>query len=138
MTRTRPPHHRARPDDRATARRAVWWAVVALAGFVTIASVIDTATADPRSGEGWIGGPLLFVLAGGPLIAVALGMRSPRPGVARATGLAALLLALAAAALLVVQLRDRGETPADRLLQLAASVVYLGVFLVEDQAPRDR
>lgn len=39
-------------------------------------SIVDTLTADPREGEGWVGGPIELVFAAGPLIAVAIGLRA--------------------------------------------------------------
>lgn len=58
-------------SEHPLARHIVFW-VVAAAGM----SIVDTLTADPREGEGWVGGPIELVFAAGPLIAVAIGLRA--------------------------------------------------------------
>lgn len=114
-----------------SARRLVFWVVVAAAAVVVIASIVQTFTADPHEGEGWIGGPIQLVLAGGPLVAVAIGLRSQRQGVAKKTAIASLLLAFVVGFVLVAQLLDPNETLQDRLVQGVALLVYLAAFAVE-------
>src|SRR5512142_2016052 len=107
MTVSTPPRVPARsPLPLAPARRFVFWLAAATAGAVLVFSVIETFTADPHEGEGWIGGPIVAIFAGGPLIAVTFGLRSPRQRVARRTAVAALLLAFAVTFVLVMQLLD--------------------------------
>lgn len=113
------------------ARRIVFWAVVAAATVVVVASIVETFTADPHEGEGWIGGPIQLVFAGGPLIAVAIGLRSQRQSVAKKTAIGSLVLALVVGFVLVMQLLDPNETTGDRVLQGLAVVVYLAAFVVE-------
>ena len=107
------------------------WVVAATACAALVAAVIVTFTADRHQGEGWIGGPILAVFRGGPLIAVAFGLRSRRQDVAKWTAIAALLLALIVAFVLVMQILDPNETGLDRLEQGFGVLVYLAVFVVE-------
>ncbi len=118
-----PPH--------SSARHAVFWVVVAAAGVVVVLSAIETFVADYRSGEGWVGGPIEAVLAGGPLVLVAVGLRSRRRNIARRTAVASLLFALVVTFVLVMQVLDPNETNGDRLLQGFAVLVYLAAFSVE-------
>ena len=115
----------------SAARRLVFWIVVAAAGVVLVLSAIETFTADPHEGEGWIGGPIQAIFAGGPLVAVSIGLRSIRRKIAKRTAVASLLLALVAAFVLVMQLLDPNETTSDRLWQAVAILVYLASFAVE-------
>ena len=115
----------------SSARRVVSWVVLVAGGVVVIASMIDAFTADPQQGEGWIGGPIQAVFAGGPLIAIGFALRSSRRTIARRTGVASLLLTLVVGFVLVMQLIDRNETTSDRLLQGFAMFVYLAAFFVE-------
>ncbi len=71
------------------------------------------------------------VFAGGPLIPVAIGLRSRARGTARRTAVASLLLALAVGFVLVMQVLDPNETNLDRFVQGAALIVYLSAFAVE-------
>jgi peptidoglycan/LPS O-acetylase OafA/YrhL len=112
-------------------RRAVSWAVLVAGCVMVIASIIEAFTADPQQGEGWIGGPIQAVFAGGPLVAVGFGLRSGRRTAARKTAIASLLLALVVGFVLVMQLVDPNETSSDRLLNAAAIVVYLAALVVE-------
>ncbi len=118
-----PPH--------SAARRLVFWIVVAAAGVVLVLSAVETFTADPHEGEGWIGGPIQAIFAGGPLVAVAIGLRSNRQSIAKRTAVASLLLALVVGFVLVMQLLDPNETISDRLGQALAALVYLAAFAVE-------
>jgi len=113
------------------ARRVVFWVVVAAAIGVVIMSVVEMLTTDPYEGEGWIGGPIQIVLAGGPLAAVAFGLRSTRRVVARRTAVASVVLASFVTLVLVMQLLDPNEIAADRLVQAGALLVYLAAFVVE-------
>ena len=113
------------------ARRLVFWIVVAAAGVVLVLSAVETFTADPHEGEGWIGGPIQAIFAGGPLVAVAIGLRSNRQSIAKRTAVASLLLALVVSFVLVMQLLDPNETISDRLGQALALLVYLTAFAVE-------
>lgn len=113
------------------ARRVVFWVVVVAAAVVVVASIVETFTADPHEGEGWIGGPIQLVFAGGPLIAVAIGLRSQRQSVAKKTAIASLLLALVVGFVLAMQLLDANETTLDRVTQGLAVLVYLAAFAVE-------
>lgn len=114
-----------------TARRLVFVVIVAAAAVVLVLSTITTITADPRAGEGWIGGPLEAILAGGPLVAVAAGLRSRRATTARRTAVGALVCALVAAFVLTMQLLDPNEIASDRAVQGVAIAVYLAAFVVE-------
>lgn len=113
------------------ARRVVFWMVVVAATVVLVASIVETFTADPHEGEGWIGGPIQLIFAGGPLIAVAIGLRSQRESVAKKTAIASLLLAFIVGFVLVMQLLDPNETTSDRVTQGLAVLVYLAAFAVE-------
>jgi len=124
------PTRDARPPYSA-ARRLVFWIVVAAAGVVLVLSAIETFTADPHEGEGWIGGPIQVIFAGGPLVAVAIGLRSNRQSIAKRTAIASLLLALVVSFVLVMQLLDPNETTSDRLWQAITVLVYLTAFAVE-------
>ena len=115
----------------SSARRVVSWVVLVAGGVVVIASLIEAFTADPQQGEGWIGGPIQAVFAGGPLIAIGFALRSSRRSIARRTGVASLLLTLVVGFVLVMQLIDPNETTSDRLLQGFAMFVYLAAFFVE-------
>ena len=123
-TRSAPPSCRA-------ARRLVFWIVVAAAGVVLVLSAVETFTADPHEGEGWIGGPIQAIFAGGPLVGVAIGLRSNRQSTAKRTAIASLLLALLVSFVLVMQLLDPNETTSDRLSQASAVLLYLTAFVVE-------
>ena len=132
MTVSTPPRiPAALPLPHALARRVVFWVVVATAGVVLVASIFASFPADPQQGEGWIAGPIMAIFMGGPLIAVAFGLRSPRQSVARRTAIGALLLALAVGFVLVMQLLDPNETAADRLEQGFGVLLYLAAFAVE-------
>ena len=113
------------------ARRRVSWLILVVGGFVVVTSLIRGFTADPQQGEGWIGGPIEAVFAGGPLLAVGFGLRSTRQVVARRTAVAALALALVVGFVLVMQLLDPNETAADRMLNALALVMYLAASFVE-------
>ena len=121
-----------------TARRAVLWLVAAAFAAVLVGSAIETVTADPSTGEGWIGGPIQFVLAGGPLLLVSIGLRSPSRAVAQRTAVGAAALLVLVGVVLVAQLRDANEMLADRLVQAGAMLVYLAVLVVELPAFTDR
>lgn len=113
------------------ARRVVFWIVVVAAGIVMILSAIETFTADPGEGEGWIGGPIQAVFAGGPLVLIAVGLRSQAQRMAKRTAVASLLLACLVGFVLVMQVLDPNETNLDRAGQAAAFLVYLAAFAVE-------
>jgi len=115
----------------SSARRVVFWIVVAAAGVVLVMSAIETFTADPHEGEGWIGGPIQAIFAGGPLVVVAVGLRSRRKTIAKRTAIASLVLAALVTFVLVMQLLDPNETNPDRLEQALAVLVYLAAFAVE-------
>ena len=115
----------------SAARRLVFWIVAGAAGVVLVLSAIETFTADPHEGEGWIGGPIQAIFAGGPLVAIAIGLRSNRKSIAKRTAIASLLLALVVSFVLVMQLLDPNETTSDRLLQAFGALVYLAAFAVE-------
>ena len=121
----------ARRPPYSAARRVVFWIVVAAAGVVLVMSAIATFPSDPQEGEGWIGGPIQAIFAGGPLVAVAIGLRSHRQSIAKRTAVASLLLALLVTFVLVMQLLDPNETTSDRLVQGLAALVYLTAFAVE-------
>lgn len=124
-------HPAAQVPPWGPARRLAFWLVAAVAGAVLVLSGVETFTADPRQGEGWIGGPIQAVFVGGPLVLVAVGLRSPRREVARRTAVASLLLALVVTFVLVMQILDPNETDADRLFQGLGLLVYLTAFAVE-------
>ena len=113
------------------ARRVVFWCVVIAAALVAVMSVVETVTADPQQGEGWIGGPFERVLAGGPLVLVAIGLRSESERTARRTAIAAMIFAGVVGVVLVMQLLDANETVLNRLIQVGALVLYLAVCAVE-------
>ncbi|HET9076116.1 MAG TPA: hypothetical protein VFN68_04225 [Acidimicrobiales bacterium] len=104
---------------------------MAAAGVVIVLSAIETFTADPSQGEGWIGGPIEAVFAGGPLILIAVGLRSDLKRTAVRTAVAALLLACVVGFILVMQVLDPNENNLDRAAQAAAALVYLAAFAVE-------
>lgn len=101
------------------------------AAVVVILSAIEMVTADPHEGEGWIGGPIQAIFAGGPLAIVAVGLRSRRQSIAKRTAIASLLCASVVTFVLIMQLLDPNETDWDRALQGLALVVYLAAFAVE-------
>lgn len=120
----------------ATARRAVSWAILAAGVVAASASLVYGFTEDPGEGEGWIGGVFEAVFMGGPLLAVALGLRSSRRDVARRTAIAALVLAALVAFVLVMQLLDPNEIASDRVVTGLGLVAYLAAFVVELPAVR--
>ena len=121
----------------ARARLVVSWAMVVAGGLLAVASTVSGFRADPQQGEGWIGGLIEAVFAGGPLLAVGLGLRSRRATVARRTAIASLALALLVAFVLVMQLLDPNETSSDRLLNSVALALYVAAFTVELPVLRD-
>ena len=111
--------------------RGVSWIVLVAGGFVVVTSLVNGFTANPQQGEGWIGGPIEAAFAGGPLVAIGFGLRSPRRVVARRTAIASLALALLVGFVLVMQLLDPNETASDRLLNSLALAMYITAFTVE-------
>jgi hypothetical protein len=122
----------------SSARLVLSWALFAVGAVIVIMSMIEGFTADPQQGEGWIGGPIQAGFAGGPVIAVAFGLRSSRRLVARRTAIASLLLALVVGFVLVMQVTDPNETATDVLATGAGMAVYLAAFVVELPAFSDR
>lgn len=107
-------------------------------GFVVVTSLVNGFTADPQQGEGWIGGLIEAVFAGGPLLAVGFGLRSQRRVVEKRTAIAALALALLVGFVLVMQLLDPNETASDRMLNAFGLTMYVVAFAVELPAFTDR
>ena len=118
----------------AIARTAVFWLVIATIAVVVVSSAVETFTADPHNGEGWIGGPSQLVLAGGPLVLLAVGLRSGARSVARRTAILAAVFAVVVGFVLVMQLLDPNETARDRAVQAFVLVLFLAVFAVEASA----
>ena len=120
-----------RGSSLSTARRVVSWMTLVAGGVVVVTSLVTGFIADPQQGEGWIGGPIEAVFAGGPLIAVGFGLRSPRRVVARRTAIASLALALLVGFVLMMQLLDPNETGSDRMLNSLGLIMYIAAFAVE-------
>ncbi len=123
--------HDHRDSPLATARWVVSWVTLVAGGVVVVTSLVNGFTADPQQGEGWIGGPIEAVFAGGPLIAIGFGLRSRSRLVARRTAIASLALALLVGFVLVMQLLDPHETAWDRVLNLFGLIIYIAAFIVE-------
>lgn len=115
----------------STARRVVSWAMLAAGTVAVIASLVKGFTEDPREGEGWLGGVVEAVVMGGPLLAVAFGLRSSRRTTARRTAIAAFVFAVLAAFVLVMQLLDANEIASDRVVSGLGVAAYLAAFVTE-------
>ena len=116
---------------RSPVRRTVSWALIAAGVVVVIVSLIDGFTSDPQSGEGWGGGVMAAVFAGGPLLAVGAGLRSSNPHIARWTAVGAVSAATAVTFILVMQLLDGNETTANQAVTAMALVGYVLAAVVE-------
>lgn len=122
------PHHGAM-DTRA--RRIMSWVLLAAGVGLAAASLIRGFAEDPAQGAGWGGGVAEAVSMGVPLVGIGLALRSDRPVVRRRTAAVALVLALLAGFVLVMQLADPNETTFDRLVSATGVVLYATAALLE-------
>jgi hypothetical protein len=113
------------------ARRIASWVLVVAGVVLATASLIAGFAEDPSQGEGWGGGVAEAVFLGVPLVGVGWALRSDRVPVRRRTAIVALVLALLAAFVLVMQLADPNETTLDRLVSGLGVVLYAGAALLE-------
>lgn len=122
------PHHGAM-DTRA--RRIMSWVLLATGVGFAAASLIRGFAEDPAQGAGLGGGVAEAVSMGVPLVGIGLALRSDRPVVRRRTAAVALVLALLAGFVLVMQLADPNETTFDRLVSATGVVLYASAALLE-------
>lgn len=122
----------------ASARRSVSRVLLVAGVAVVVVSLLNGFTSDPRSGEGWGGGVLAAVLAGGPLIAIGTALRSQNPSVARRTAAAAAGAAAVVAFVLVMQVLDENESAVNRAITFVALVMYVVAAAVEVPLARHR
>ena len=115
----------------SSARRIVSWILIVGGVVVVIVSLINGFTSDPQNGEGWGGGVTAAVFAGGPLLAVGIGLRSPDRRIGRWTGAAAVAAAVVVAFVLVMQLLDENETTTNHLITSAALVAFVLAAVTE-------
>ena len=107
------------------------WVLLTGGVAVVIVSLVNGFTSDPQAGEGWGGGVVAAVLAGGPLLAVGTALRSEKQRVARWTVAAAAAAALVVAFVLVMQVLDGNESTANRAITSVALATYVIAAVVE-------
>jgi hypothetical protein len=107
------------------------WVLLTGGVAVVVASLVSGFTSDPQTGEGWGGGLLIAVLAGGPLLALGAALRSQKQHVARRAVVAAAAAAAVVAFVLVMQLLDENETAFDRVVSSVALMAYVLAAVVE-------
>lgn len=112
-------------------RRTVSWVLLASGVVVVIASLVHGFTSDPQVGEGWGGGIVAAVFAGGPLLAVGAALRSQKRHVARWTVAASAAAAAVAAFVLAMQVLDGNESIANRAVTSTVLAAYVIAAAVE-------
>ena len=130
-------------DTHPKARNVISWLTIGVAGAVVITTVIGSAaypTAEAAPGQfDWVNFIGTVLLLAVPLMLVGLGLRSPQRGVARATAVLALVLAVITAATLLGHAfwgndwagYPTGEKVLDVVGYVPPAVVCLAAFLVE-------
>jgi drug/metabolite transporter (DMT)-like permease len=114
------------------------WVLLLGGVAVVVVSLVNGFTSDPQTGEGWGGGVVAAVFAGGPLIAVGTALRSDKQHVARWTVAAAAIAAVVVAFALVMQLLDGNESMASRAITSLALLTYVIAAVVELPLARQR
>lgn len=114
------------------------WVLLTCGVVVVIVSLVNGFTSDPQTGEGWGGGVVAAVFAGGPLLAVGTALRSEKQHVARWTVAAAAAAALVVAFVLLMQVLDDNESVANRAITALALAAYVLAAAVELPLARHR
>jgi hypothetical protein len=114
------------------------WVLLTGGVAVVIVSLVNGFTSDSQAGEGWGGGVVAAVFAGGPLLAVGTALRSEKQHVARLTLVAAAAAAVLVAFVLVMQVLDENESMANRAMTTVALAAYVIAAVVELPLARRR